>query len=89
MPLTHAVEPSNTELTQAEAQPGWVSWAWSYVPELVYYEDEEEQPASSVVGKKRPDPILAIGLYCRKGKIEFKVSLKIWKLYVWNFVIYC
>ncbi len=70
------MSPSAAEPTPSEVQQGWMSWAWSYVPELVYYEDEEEgTTAPTTVGRKRPDPILAIGFYCRKGKILFKVKL--------------
>ena len=63
------------EPVRTEPPEGWASWAWSYVPELVYYEDEndEETALNTSMTRKRPNPILAVGFYCRKMKVIFKV----------------
>lgn len=64
-----------------EADQGWVSWAWSFVPAIVGAEDEGEEgvyqqhdtgsiPSSQLTAK---DPIVSIGFYCTKASVTFKV----------------
>ena len=50
---------------------GWASWAWSYVPDILYYEEDEE--GGTRKRETRPDPILSVGLYCDRARITFKV----------------
>ncbi|XP_071482656.1 intermembrane lipid transfer protein VPS13B-like [Diadema antillarum] len=59
---------------------GWMNWAWSLVPEILTYEDEEEnvtRPANLYGGgrlQKRRDPILSVGFYCNRASLEFKTT---------------
>ncbi|KAK2095467.1 Vacuolar protein sorting-associated protein 13B [Saguinus oedipus] len=66
---------------QDEEQPqGWVSWAWSFVPAIVSYDDGEEDfvgndPASTTHQQKAQtlkDPVVSIGFYCTKATVTFK-----------------
>nr|XP_037855795.1 vacuolar protein sorting-associated protein 13B isoform X6 [Chlorocebus sabaeus] len=68
---------------QDEEQPqGWVSWAWSFVPAIVSYDDGEEDfvgndPASTTHQQKAQalkDPIVSIGFYCTKATVTFKLT---------------
>ncbi|XP_032616819.1 intermembrane lipid transfer protein VPS13B [Hylobates moloch] len=68
---------------QDEEQPqGWVSWAWSFVPAIVSYDDGEEDfvgndPASTMHQQKAQtlkDPIVSIGFYCTKATVTFKLT---------------
>ncbi|XP_068093820.1 intermembrane lipid transfer protein VPS13B isoform X2 [Hyperolius riggenbachi] len=66
-------------------QQGWVSWAWSFVPAIVSYGDEEDgeggfmgpedgitmQGTRSQLSK---DPIISIGFYCTKATVTFKLT---------------
>ena len=65
------------ESSQADepSSDGWASWAWSYVPDILYYEDDEDGAGSTRRREKRPDPILSVGLYCDRAQITFKVGL--------------
>ncbi|XP_075438753.1 intermembrane lipid transfer protein VPS13B isoform X3 [Ascaphus truei] len=64
-------------------QQGWVSWAWSFVPAIVSYENEGEESyplSEDGVTLQRPksqlskDPIVSIGFYCTKATITFKLT---------------
>lgn len=68
---------------QEDEQPqGWVSWAWSFVPAIVNYDDGEEDylgndPMSTMHQQKSQtlkDPIVSIGFYCTKATVTFKVG---------------
>lgn len=65
-----------------EEPQGWVSWAWSFVPAIVSYDDGEEDylgndPASTMHPQKVPalkDPIVSVGFYCTKATVTFKLT---------------
>ncbi|XP_075405556.1 intermembrane lipid transfer protein VPS13B isoform X3 [Tenrec ecaudatus] len=65
-----------------EQSQGWVSWAWSFVPAIVSYENDEEDylgrdPASTMHPQKAPtlkDPIVSVGFYCTKATVTFKLT---------------
>ncbi|XP_048068541.1 intermembrane lipid transfer protein VPS13B isoform X5 [Ursus arctos] len=68
---------------QEDEQPqGWVSWAWSFVPAIVSYDDGEEDflgndPTSTAHQPKAQtlrDPIVSIGFYCTKATVTFKLT---------------
>nr|XP_030718845.1 vacuolar protein sorting-associated protein 13B isoform X4 [Globicephala melas] len=68
---------------QEDEQPqGWVSWAWSFVPAIVSYDDGEEEylgndPTSTTHQQKAQtlkDPIVSIGFYCTKATVTFKLT---------------
>ncbi|KAM8786132.1 intermembrane lipid transfer protein VPS13B isoform 1-T1 [Rhynchonycteris naso] len=68
---------------QEDEQPqGWVSWAWSFVPAIVSYDDGEEDhlgndPTSNMHQQKSQtlkDPIVSIGFYCTKATVTFKLT---------------
>ncbi|KAL1767820.1 vacuolar protein sorting-associated protein 13B [Sigmodon hispidus] len=65
-----------------EEPQGWVSWAWSFVPTIVSYDDGEEDylgndPASTMHHQKvqtLKDPIVSVGFYCTKATVTFKLT---------------
>ncbi|XP_047579553.1 intermembrane lipid transfer protein VPS13B isoform X4 [Lutra lutra] len=65
-----------------EQSQGWVSWAWSFVPAIVSYDDGEEDflgndPTSTLHQQKAQtlrDPIVSIGFYCTKATVTFKLT---------------
>lgn len=65
-----------------EEPQGWVSWAWSFVPAIVSYDDGEEDdlgtdPASIMHQQKAQtlkDPIVSVGFYCTKATVTFKLT---------------
>ena len=63
---------------------GWMSWAWSFVPEVLTYDEEDDQEGGATNryggGKiqKHQEPILSVGFYCNKAAVEFKVSHSIY-----------
>ncbi|XP_008146729.2 intermembrane lipid transfer protein VPS13B isoform X2 [Eptesicus fuscus] len=65
-----------------EQSQGWVSWAWSFVPAIVSYDDGEEDylgndPTSTTHQQKSQtlkDPIVSIGFYCTKATVTFKLT---------------
>uniref|UniRef100_A0A4W6EZE5 Vacuolar protein sorting 13 homolog B n=1 Tax=Lates calcarifer TaxID=8187 RepID=A0A4W6EZE5_LATCA len=67
-----------------EADQGWVSWAWSFVPAIVGTEEEREeglyQPRETGGIPNSPqqhthkDPIVSIGFYCTKASVTFKLT---------------
>ncbi|CAH7118655.1 Vps13b [Phodopus roborovskii] len=65
-----------------EEPQGWVSWAWSFVPAIVSYDDSEEDnlgndPGSTMHQQKVPalkDPIVSVGFYCTKATVTFKLT---------------
>lgn len=74
------IQPGNPD----EANQGWVSWAWSFVPAIVSTEEEGEDglyqqretgsiPNSSQLHTPK-DPIVSIGFYCTKASVTFKVN---------------
>ncbi|XP_037659327.1 vacuolar protein sorting-associated protein 13B isoform X2 [Choloepus didactylus] len=69
--------------SQDDEQPqGWVSWAWSFVPAIVSYDDGEEDylvsdPTSTMHQQRAQtvkDPIISIGFYCTKATVTFKLT---------------
>lgn len=67
-----------------EADQGWVSWAWSFVPAIVgteeendegFYQQRETGGIPSNCQQQTPkDPIISIGFYCTKASVTFKVD---------------
>ncbi|KAM7075816.1 intermembrane lipid transfer protein VPS13B isoform 2-T4 [Molossus nigricans] len=65
-----------------EQQQGWVSWAWSFVPAIVSYDDSEEDylgnDLTSTMHQQKSqtlkDPIVSIGFYCTKATVTFKLT---------------
>ncbi|XP_044063064.1 vacuolar protein sorting-associated protein 13B-like isoform X9 [Siniperca chuatsi] len=67
-----------------EADQGWVSWAWSFVPAIVGTEEEMEEGLyqqretggiSNNPQQHTPkDPIVSIGFYCTKASLTFKLT---------------
>ncbi|CAN9514055.1 unnamed protein product [Ophioblennius macclurei] len=63
---------------------GWVSWAWSFVPAIVGTEEEGEEGLymqgepggvpNSPQQLTPKDPIVAIGFYCTKASVTFKLT---------------
>ena len=58
-----------------ENEKGWVSWAWSYVPQIL--PDADELLDENFQPKKRTPHVLSIGLYAHKGTIVFKVRFSV------------
>ncbi|ELW47427.1 Vacuolar protein sorting-associated protein 13B [Tupaia chinensis] len=66
-----------------EQTQGWVSWAWSFVPAIVSYDDGEEDylgsdPTSTMHQQKSQtlkDPIVSVGFYCTKATVTFKALM--------------
>lgn len=66
-----------------EADQGWVSWAWSFVPAIVGTEEEGEEglyqqrEAGGIPSNPQQhtpkDPTVSIGFYCTKASVTFKV----------------
>nr|CAB3267622.1 vacuolar protein sorting-associated protein 13B-like [Phallusia mammillata] len=57
---------SNTNDQGDENQQGWASWAWSYVPAIVNYDELDEVSVRN--------PIIAFGLYIKNVVVSFKPS---------------
>ncbi|KAM5281502.1 intermembrane lipid transfer protein VPS13B isoform 3-T3 [Ctenodactylus gundi] len=67
-----------------EQSQGWVSWAWSFVPAIVSYDDDDGEedelgndPTSTVHQQKAhtlKDPIVSVGFYCTKATVTFKLT---------------
>nr|XP_009674278.1 PREDICTED: vacuolar protein sorting-associated protein 13B isoform X3 [Struthio camelus australis] len=65
-----------------DQQQGWVSWAWSFVPAIVSYDDEETDGSRMDDGttlhqqksQSLKDPIISIGFYCTKATVTFKLT---------------
>ncbi|GFO46200.1 vacuolar protein sorting-associated protein 13b [Plakobranchus ocellatus] len=60
---------------------GWASWAWSYVPQLLPTEEEEEeqmrQEIEEGIRREKAAPhILSLGFYIHKGTVLFKLTEK-------------
>nr|XP_030122339.3 vacuolar protein sorting-associated protein 13B isoform X1 [Taeniopygia guttata]XP_030122340.3 vacuolar protein sorting-associated protein 13B isoform X1 [Taeniopygia guttata] len=64
-----------------DQQQGWVSWAWSFVPAIVSYDDEENDSggigdgtAEQQKAQSLKDPIISVGFYCTKATVTFKLT---------------
>ncbi|XP_030249582.1 vacuolar protein sorting-associated protein 13B isoform X4 [Sparus aurata] len=67
-----------------EADQGWVSWAWSFVPAIVGTEEEGEEglyqqrEAGGIPSNPQQhtpkDPTVSIGFYCTKASVTFKLT---------------
>ncbi|XP_064248891.1 intermembrane lipid transfer protein VPS13B isoform X2 [Passer domesticus] len=64
-----------------DQQQGWVSWAWSFVPAIVSYDDEENDSGGTGDGtaeqqksQSLKDPIISVGFYCTKATVTFKLT---------------
>uniref|UniRef100_A0A8C3UEX9 Vacuolar protein sorting 13 homolog B n=1 Tax=Catharus ustulatus TaxID=91951 RepID=A0A8C3UEX9_CATUS len=64
-----------------DQQQGWVSWAWSFVPAIVSYDDEESDSggiddgtAEQQKSQSLKDPIISVGFYCTKATVTFKLT---------------
>lgn len=75
-----------------DQQQGWVSWAWSFVPAIVSYDDEENDSSGIDDGtmlhpqksQSLKDPIISIGFYCTKATVTFKVSISLCHIgFIW------
>ena len=56
-----------------EDDEGWVSWAWSYVPQIL---PSEEDLAEEDRSRSKPlYPVVSIGFYIHKASIMFKVNI--------------
>ncbi|XP_017585851.1 vacuolar protein sorting-associated protein 13B isoform X9 [Corvus cornix cornix] len=69
-----------------DQQQGWVSWAWSFVPAIVSYDDEENDSsgiddgtAEQQKSQSLKDPIISVGFYCTKATVTFKVEIALKK----------
>jgi len=68
-----------------DQQQGWVSWAWSFVPAIVSYDDEENDcsgiddgtPLHQQKSQSLKDPVISVGFYCTKATVTFKVSVSL------------
>ncbi|XP_024861021.1 vacuolar protein sorting-associated protein 13B isoform X2 [Kryptolebias marmoratus] len=70
--------------TPEEADQGWMSWAWSFVPAIVGTEEEGEeglyQQNETGGNPNNPqqhtfkDPVVSIGFYCTKASVTFKLT---------------
>lgn len=66
-----------------DQQQGWVSWAWSFVPAIVSYDDEENDSSGTddetmlrqQKSQSLKDPVISVGFYCTKATVTFKVSI--------------
>lgn len=73
-----------------EADEGWVSWAWSFVPAIVGTEEKREDDlyqqretggtTNSPQQHTPKDPIVSIGFYCTKASVTFKVNQQLKKI---------
>ena len=65
--------------TSQEEDPGWTSWAWSFVPQILPPEDEDGDGGSygnasgRASGKGQDEALLIVGFYCSKAEVVFKV----------------
>ncbi|XP_069847231.1 intermembrane lipid transfer protein VPS13B isoform X1 [Dipodomys merriami] len=65
-----------------EQPQGWVSWAWSFVPAIVSYDDGEEDylghDSTPTMHQQKvqtlKDPIVSVGFYCTKATVTFKLT---------------
>ncbi|CAB1424304.1 unnamed protein product, partial [Pleuronectes platessa] len=67
-----------------DADDGWMSWAWSFVPAIVNVEEESEEDVyqqredgsipNSPQQNAHKDPIVSIGFYCTKASVTFKLT---------------
>nr|XP_023961063.1 vacuolar protein sorting-associated protein 13B isoform X15 [Chrysemys picta bellii] len=65
-----------------DQQQGWVSWAWSFVPAIVSYDDGEDDytgtDGGTILHQQKSqalrDPIVSIGFYCTKATVTFKLT---------------
>ena len=86
---------SSEGANQANTQ-GWGSWAWSYVPQILPYEEDYDEEEDSEGEKRLPQkpqpPVLAVGLYITQITVVFKVSetsiTLAWSLY-WIIILTC
>ena len=64
--------PSETD----ESKQGWVSWAWSYVPQILPEEEDSgsQDSDSKPVKRKSLPSVFSIGMYAYKMSVIFKVS---------------
>ncbi|XP_071660013.1 intermembrane lipid transfer protein VPS13B isoform X8 [Patagioenas fasciata] len=65
-----------------DQQQGWVSWAWSFVPAIVSYDDEENDSSGNddemmlrqQKSQSLKDPVISVGFYCTKATVTFKLT---------------
>lgn len=67
-----------------DQQQGWVSWAWSFFPAIVSYDDEENDSggiddgtAEQQKSQSLKDHIISVGFYCTKATVTFKVNISL------------
>lgn len=86
-------------IVSEEADQGWVSWAWSFVPAIVGTEDENEEGVyqlrdtggipSNYPQHTSKDPIVSIGFYCTKASVTFKVNQTLNQLFTCITIFSC
>ncbi|KAM8811061.1 intermembrane lipid transfer protein VPS13B-like [Eudromia elegans] len=64
-----------------DQQQGWVSWAWSFVPAIVSYDEENNSSGmddGTTLHQQKSqalkDPIISVGFYCTKATVTFKLT---------------
>nr|XP_026690885.1 vacuolar protein sorting-associated protein 13B-like [Ciona intestinalis] len=63
--VSHTIEETTVE-AQNESQEGWASWAWSYVPPILSYDELEKNEVRN--------PVLTFAFYIKHIWIKFKPS---------------
>ncbi|KAI4881788.1 hypothetical protein NFI96_011483 [Prochilodus magdalenae] len=67
-----------------DAEQGWVSWAWSFVPAIIssgeeegeagFYTDTEDGGTRNPLQPHLRQPIVSVGFYCTKASVTFKLT---------------
>jgi len=63
-----------SESSEAVNTQGWASWAWSYVPQILPTEEEEEDQTARP-HRKPPPSVFSFGMYGYKLTLKFKVPM--------------
>ncbi|XP_048244061.1 vacuolar protein sorting-associated protein 13B-like isoform X2 [Haliotis rufescens] len=70
-------EPSpESEGSLSETDDGWMNWAWSFVPQILPTDEEQEYGENRPRGKPSP-PLLSIGFYVHQASVTFKLTEKV------------
>ena len=69
-------------LSPRDEEAGWATWAWSFVPQILPAEEDEDGDGSSYgnasgrgSGKGQEEAVLVVGFYCSKAEVVFKVGV--------------
>jgi hypothetical protein len=64
-----------------EDQDGWISWAWSYVPQILPTEDDYEFEDEAAMRARKNEPsVLVVGFCINKGSLTFKVMVLLFEM---------